>query len=101
MLLCVPPHALLCAHGHESVADVFLHTHVPAAAGIGYLRSVAVALHMLQPLSVPGFSLCWLEAVSHRSIMPRLLRSPQAQVRGERAQSQHSMGTMVMRGCAA
>lgn len=35
---------------------------------------------MLQPLSAPGFSLCWLEAVSHRAIMPRLLRAPQAQV---------------------
>uniref|UniRef100_A0A7S3VNL4 CCR4-NOT transcription complex subunit 1 n=1 Tax=Dunaliella tertiolecta TaxID=3047 RepID=A0A7S3VNL4_DUNTE len=48
-------------------------------ASIGFLRAVAVALHMLQPLSVPGFALCWLEAISHRAVMPRLLRSPQAQ----------------------
>lgn len=41
-----------------------------------YLRAVAEALHALQPLSVPGWAFCWLTAIAHRSLMPRLLLSP-------------------------
>ncbi|KAJ9513070.1 hypothetical protein QJQ45_029442, partial [Haematococcus lacustris] len=45
-----------------------------------YLRSIgSVALHELQPLSVPGFAFCWLELLSHRNFMPRLLLAPQGQ----------------------
>ncbi|XP_031484449.1 uncharacterized protein LOC116253657 isoform X2 [Nymphaea colorata] len=39
------------------------------------LTALANAFHALQPLKVPGFSFVWLELVSHRSFMPRLLMS--------------------------
>lgn len=34
---------------------------------------LANAFHALQPLKVPGFSFAWLELVSHKSYMPKLL----------------------------
>ncbi|XP_052210992.1 uncharacterized protein LOC127813907 isoform X2 [Diospyros lotus] len=37
------------------------------------LTALANAFHALQPLKVPGFSFAWLELVSHRSFMPKLL----------------------------
>ncbi|XP_074578118.1 uncharacterized protein LOC141834681 isoform X2 [Curcuma longa] len=37
------------------------------------LTSFANAFHALQPLKVPGWSFAWLELVSHRSFMPKLL----------------------------
>ncbi|CAN1248809.1 CCR4-NOT transcription complex subunit 1 [Linum perenne] len=37
------------------------------------LTSFAQAFHLLQPLKVPAFSYAWLELVSHRSFMPKLL----------------------------
>ncbi|CAN6460845.1 unnamed protein product [Victoria cruziana] len=39
------------------------------------LTALANAFHALQPLKVPGFSFVWLELISHRSFMPRLLMS--------------------------
>ncbi|CAA7410810.1 unnamed protein product [Spirodela intermedia] len=39
------------------------------------LISFANAFHALQPLKVPGLSFAWLELISHRSFMPRLLAS--------------------------
>ena len=33
------------------------------------------AFHSLQPLRVPGWSFAWLELISHRSFMPKLLLS--------------------------
>lgn len=47
------------------------------ALGLRCLRAVAVALHQLQPLAAPGFAFCWLEALAHRALMPRLLQAPQ------------------------
>ncbi|XP_075501008.1 uncharacterized protein LOC142539437 isoform X2 [Primulina tabacum] len=37
------------------------------------LTALANAFHALQPLKIPGFSFAWLELVSHRSFMPKLL----------------------------
>nr|ACF87041.1 unknown [Zea mays] len=37
------------------------------------LTAFANAFHMLQPLRVPAWSFAWLELVSHRSFMPKLL----------------------------
>ncbi|KAK9292677.1 hypothetical protein L1049_020655 [Liquidambar formosana] len=37
------------------------------------LITFANALHSLQPLKIPAFSFAWLELVSHRSFMPKLL----------------------------
>ncbi|EEF50313.1 ccr4-not transcription complex, putative [Ricinus communis] len=37
------------------------------------LTAFANAFHNLQPLKVPAFSFAWLELVSHRSFMPKLL----------------------------
>ncbi|XP_020538535.1 CCR4-NOT transcription complex subunit 1 isoform X2 [Jatropha curcas] len=37
------------------------------------LTAFAGAFHNLQPLKVPAFSFAWLELVSHRSFMPKLL----------------------------
>jgi CCR4-NOT transcription complex subunit 1 len=40
------------------------------------LKAIGVALYSLQPISVPGFAYAYVEAISHRSLMPRLLLSP-------------------------
>ncbi|XP_057511675.1 uncharacterized protein LOC130793815 isoform X2 [Actinidia eriantha] len=42
-------------------------------ASFQVLIAFANAFHALQPLKVPGFSFAWLELVSHRSFMPKLL----------------------------
>ncbi|XP_027108902.2 uncharacterized protein [Coffea arabica] len=42
-------------------------------ANFQVLTALANAFHALQPLKVPGFSFVWLELVSHRSFMPKLL----------------------------
>ncbi|KAK9805719.1 hypothetical protein WJX73_001907 [Symbiochloris irregularis] len=41
--------------------------------GITYLATIANALLDVQPLRVPGFTFPWLELVSHRNLMPKLL----------------------------
>ncbi|KAJ8900176.1 hypothetical protein K2173_024816 [Erythroxylum novogranatense] len=47
----------------------------PVNDGVNFqiLTAFATALHALQPLKVPSFSFAWLELVSHRSFMPKLL----------------------------
>ncbi|KAJ4956450.1 hypothetical protein NE237_013233 [Protea cynaroides] len=42
-------------------------------ANFQVLTAFANAFHALQPLKVPGFSFAWLELVSHRTYMPKLL----------------------------
>ncbi|ESQ36840.1 hypothetical protein EUTSA_v10006521mg [Eutrema salsugineum] len=42
-------------------------------ANFQVLTSFANAFHALQPLKIPAFSFAWLELVSHRSFMPKLL----------------------------
>ncbi|XXG66487.1 hypothetical protein AAC387_Pa06g0046 [Persea americana] len=44
-------------------------------ANFQILTSFANAFHALQPLKVPSWSFAWLELVSHRSFMPKLLMS--------------------------
>ena len=39
-------------------------------------RSMLVTALLLQPLRVPGFAFAWLELISHRSFMPKLLLAP-------------------------
>jgi CCR4-NOT transcription complex subunit 1 len=41
------------------------------------LRLIGLTLLTLQPSSVPGFGFAYLELLSHRSFMPRLLMAPQ------------------------
>ncbi|XP_020592534.1 CCR4-NOT transcription complex subunit 1 isoform X2 [Phalaenopsis equestris] len=52
-----------------------LACHDPVLDGVNFqvLTSFANAFHALQPLKVPGFSFAWLELISHRSFMPKLL----------------------------
>ncbi|XP_065859281.1 uncharacterized protein [Euphorbia lathyris] len=42
-------------------------------ASFQILTTFASTFHTLQPLKVPAFSFAWLELVSHRSFMPKLL----------------------------
>ncbi|XP_057952190.1 uncharacterized protein LOC131146551 isoform X3 [Malania oleifera] len=42
-------------------------------ANLQVLVAFANAFHALQPLKIPAFSFAWLELVSHRSFMPKLL----------------------------
>ncbi|KAL1548658.1 transcription regulator [Salvia divinorum] len=42
-------------------------------ANFQVLTALANSFHAIQPLKVPGFSFAWLELVSHRSFMPKLL----------------------------
>ncbi|KAG4096458.1 Not1-domain-containing protein [Neocallimastix lanati (nom. inval.)] len=37
------------------------------------LLSISNSFHSLQPLSVPGFTFSWLQLISHRSFMPKLI----------------------------
>ncbi|GLT84370.1 hypothetical protein SLE2022_026050 [Rubroshorea leprosula] len=46
---------------------------VTDGANFQILTAFANAFHALQPLKVPAFSFAWLELVSHRSFMPKLL----------------------------
>ncbi|CAL5195221.1 unnamed protein product [Lathyrus oleraceus] len=46
---------------------------VTDGANLQILTGFANAFHALQPLKVPGFSFAWLELVSHRSFMPKML----------------------------
>ena len=39
------------------------------------IKTVAVVLHRLRPSRYPAFAFAWLELVSHRTFMPRLLRA--------------------------
>jgi CCR4-NOT transcription complex subunit 1 len=43
-----------------------------------YLRCLGLALLMVQPAAVPGFAYGYLEMISHRVFMPRLLMAPGA-----------------------
>ncbi|KAJ0736881.1 putative CCR4-Not complex component, Not1, MIF4G-like domain superfamily [Helianthus annuus] len=42
-------------------------------ANFQVLTALATSFHVLQPLKVPAFCFVWLELVSHRSFMPKLL----------------------------
>ncbi|MED6224686.1 hypothetical protein PIB30_086439, partial [Stylosanthes scabra] len=46
---------------------------VTDGANLQILIAFANAFHALQPLKVPAFSFAWLELVSHRSFMPKML----------------------------
>ncbi|GMI98283.1 hypothetical protein like AT1G02080 [Hibiscus trionum] len=46
---------------------------IPDGANFQILTAFANAFHALHPLKVPAFSFAWLELVSHRSFMPKLL----------------------------
>ncbi|KAF8111472.1 hypothetical protein N665_0074s0008 [Sinapis alba] len=46
---------------------------VTDGANFQVLTAFANAFHALQPLKIPAFSFAWLELVSHRSFMPKLL----------------------------
>ncbi|XP_019463581.1 PREDICTED: CCR4-NOT transcription complex subunit 1 isoform X2 [Lupinus angustifolius] len=46
---------------------------VTDGANLQILTAFANAFHALQPLKVPGFSFAWLELISHRSFMPKML----------------------------
>ncbi|XP_045789212.1 CCR4-NOT transcription complex subunit 1 [Trifolium pratense] len=46
---------------------------VTDGANLQILTAFANTFHALQPLKVPGFSFAWLELVSHRSFMPKML----------------------------
>ncbi|KAI3681521.1 hypothetical protein L6452_36320 [Arctium lappa] len=52
-----------------------LSTLDPVFEGANFqvLTALATSFHALQPLKVPAFSFVWLELVSHRSFMPKLL----------------------------
>lgn len=43
------------------------------AEGLSYLATIAGALLDVQPLRAPAFTFPWLELVSHRNLMPKLL----------------------------
>ncbi|EPS67619.1 hypothetical protein M569_07155, partial [Genlisea aurea] len=47
----------------------------PLSEGTNFqvLTALANSFHALQPSKVPGFCFCWLELVSHRRFMPKLL----------------------------
>ncbi|KAK0597848.1 hypothetical protein LWI29_029158 [Acer saccharum] len=53
--------------------DLVTQDPILDGATIQVLIALANAFHALQPLKVPAFSFAWLELVSHRSFMPKLL----------------------------
>ncbi|CAA2972771.1 Hypothetical predicted protein [Olea europaea subsp. europaea] len=46
---------------------------VSGGANFQVLTALANVFHAIQPLKFPGFSFAWLELISHRSFMPKLL----------------------------
>ncbi|KXZ45953.1 hypothetical protein GPECTOR_49g537 [Gonium pectorale] len=66
-------HAAAAATAPDGGAGAPPSAAADPAAQLRYLRACGVALHALQPLSVPGFAFSWLELISHRSFMPRVL----------------------------
>ncbi|XP_028804636.1 CCR4-NOT transcription complex subunit 1 isoform X2 [Neltuma alba] len=46
---------------------------VTDGANLQILTAFANAFHALQPINVPGFSFVWLELISHRSFLPKML----------------------------
>lgn len=57
---------LICELSPSDTSDV---------QGMSYLMAISAALHSVQPLRVPGFSFSWLDLISHRQLMPKLLQS--------------------------
>ncbi|KAK4839920.1 hypothetical protein QYF36_025957 [Acer negundo] len=53
--------------------DLVTQDPILDGATIQVLIALANAFHALQPLKVPAFSFAWLELVSHRGFMPKLL----------------------------
>ncbi|KAL5134610.1 CCR4-NOT transcription complex subunit 1 [Glycine soja] len=53
--------------------DLGLLEPVTDGANLQILTVFANAFHALQPLKVPAFSFAWLELISHRSFMPKML----------------------------
>ncbi|EFJ39979.1 hypothetical protein VOLCADRAFT_108387 [Volvox carteri f. nagariensis] len=72
------PEAVGSANSADGVNAATPPPAADQASQLRYLRACGVALHALQPLSVPGFAFGWLELISHRSFMPRVLTAPLA-----------------------
>ncbi|KAA8539793.1 hypothetical protein F0562_026485 [Nyssa sinensis] len=53
--------------------DLLAPDPILEGANFQILVAFANAFHVLQPLKVPAFSFAWLELISHRSFMPKLL----------------------------
>eukprot|EP00850_Spirogloea_muscicola_P021681 SM000258S09097 [mRNA] locus=s258:124363:135751:+ [translate_table: standard] len=55
-----------------------LNTGDPPSEAVDFqvMTSLGTAFLNLQPIRVPGFSFAWLEVISHRAYMPRLLLAP-------------------------
>ncbi|KAK3001357.1 hypothetical protein RJ639_021136, partial [Escallonia herrerae] len=57
------------------IFDLLAPDSILDGAHLQVLVAFANAFHSLQPLRVPAFSFAWLELVSHRNLMPKLLTS--------------------------
>ncbi|KAG5558355.1 hypothetical protein RHGRI_008322 [Rhododendron griersonianum] len=55
------------------ILDLLAPDSILQGSNLQVLIAFANAFHVLQPLKVPAFSFAWLELVSHRSFMPKLL----------------------------
>ncbi|KAK2975818.1 hypothetical protein RJ640_022835, partial [Escallonia rubra] len=55
------------------IFDLLAPDSILDGAHFQVLVAFANAFHSLQPLRVPAFSFAWLELVSHRNLMPKLL----------------------------
>ncbi|KAF7147217.1 hypothetical protein RHSIM_Rhsim03G0166300 [Rhododendron simsii] len=55
------------------ILDLLAPDSILQGSNLQVLIAFANAFHVLQPLKVPGFSFAWLELISHRSFMPKLL----------------------------
>ncbi|XP_058205092.1 uncharacterized protein LOC131319013 isoform X2 [Rhododendron vialii] len=55
------------------ILDLLAPDSILQGSNIQVLIAFANAFHVLQPLKVPAFSFAWLELISHRSFMPKLL----------------------------
>lgn len=55
------------------ILDLLAPDTILEGSNLQVLIAFANAFHVLQPLKVPAFSFAWLELVSHRSFMPKML----------------------------
>ena len=61
---------------HRHICDSCLQTCHECSPPPLLCQLLLTPIVRLQPLRVPGFAFAWLELMSHRSLMPKLLLAP-------------------------
>ena len=66
----------LCPHSVQNDGPYFRSAQHIVGRTQQRLDLTLTKMTVLQPLRVPGFAFAWLELISHRNLMPKLLLAP-------------------------